>query len=153
MKLVLMGGKKVKGRKRSIAVDTLGNLHEVVAHAANIADCEGGAYLVCRLAERKQGGQYPRLELVLGDSAYGKGGLAAPIEDRLGCALDVSTSDDQPKKFVPQRLRWVVEQVFACLGRNRRLSRDYEYVNDSSEAAVLIASISRMLNRIAPKVE
>jgi putative transposase len=131
----------------------MGNLHEVVSHGANIADCEGGAYLVYRLAERQKAGQYPRLGLVMGDSSYGKGGLPTLVEDRLGCELDISTSDDQPKKFVPKRLRWVVEQVFACLGRNRRLSKDYEYVNDSSETIMLISSIGRMLNRLAPKVE
>ena len=32
------GGKKVKGRKRHILVDTIGNLLGVVVHAANIHD-------------------------------------------------------------------------------------------------------------------
>jgi putative transposase len=145
-----MGGKKIKGRKRAIAVDTMGNLHEVVAHAATIADCEGGAYLVQRLAGRREDGHYPRLEKVMGDSSYGKGGLERVVEDRLGCELDISARNEQSKTFEPKRLRWVVEQVFACLGRNRRLSKDYEYVNDSSETVMLIASISRMLNRLAP---
>ena len=54
---------------------------------------------------------------------------------------------------IPQPVRWVVEQTFGCLGRNRRLSKDYEYENSSSEAMVLIASISRTLNRLAPRVE
>lgn len=40
-------GKKVRGRKRHIVVDTVGNLLAVVVHAANIQDRDG-ARLVCR---------------------------------------------------------------------------------------------------------
>ena len=105
--------------------------------------------LVDRLARR----EYPRLEVVMGDSSYAKGDLERVVEDGLGCRLDIATRDEKTKSFVPQVIRWVVEQTFACLGRNRRLSKDYEYENGSSETVVLIASIGRLLNRIAPKIE
>ena len=42
----LMEEKKIKGRKRQIAVDTQGNLHQVFVHQANIHDSKGGAVLV-----------------------------------------------------------------------------------------------------------
>ena len=55
----------MKGRKRTIAVDSA--IRELW-YAANIADCVGGEMLVDRLARR----EYPRLEVVMGDSSYVK---------------------------------------------------------------------------------
>ena len=52
--------------------------------------------------------------------------------------------------FVLLPKRWVAERTFAWLGRYRRLSKDYERRNDSSEAMVKIASIHLMLQRLAP---
>jgi putative transposase len=46
--------------------------------------------------------------------------------------------------------RWVVERTFAWLGRYRRLSKDYEYHTQHSEARVQLASIHLMLKRLRP---
>ena len=46
-------------------------------------------------------------------------------------------------------LTWLVERSFAWLGRNRRLSQDYEYMVQTSETMIDIAAIRLMLNRIA----
>ena len=35
--------------------------------------------------------------------------------------------------------RWVVERTFAWLGQNRRLSKDYEYLPQTSEILIYIA--------------
>ena len=45
------GGKKIKGRKRHIAVDTLGNLLSVVVHAANIHDTKAGIFVAKKAFE------------------------------------------------------------------------------------------------------
>jgi transposase len=45
-------------------------------------------------------------------------------------------------------LTWVVERTFAWLGRNRRLSKDYEYAVQTSEAMIAVAAIRLMLNRL-----
>ena len=45
---------------------------------------------------------------------------------------------------------WIVERSFAWLGRNRRLSKDYEYRVQTSETMIDLAAIRLMLNRIAP---
>jgi putative transposase len=47
-------------------------------------------------------------------------------------------------------LTWIVERTFAWLGRSRRLSKDYEYRLQTSEAMLGIAAIRLMLNRLAP---
>ncbi len=45
--------------------------------------------------------------------------------------------------------RWVVERTFAWIGRYRRLSKDYEYLTDSSEAMVYLAMTRLMLRRLS----
>jgi len=44
----------------------------------------------------------------------------------------------------------VVERSFAWMGRNRRLSKDYEKTTSSSEATVQLANIALLLRRLAP---
>ena len=67
------GAKKITGRKRHIAVDTMGLLLAVVVTAANVADAVG-ARAVLQATDRST--RFPRLEIVRADSAYGKYGLA-----------------------------------------------------------------------------
>jgi transposase len=45
--------------------------------------------------------------------------------------------------------RWVVERTFAWLGRNRRLSKDYEALPGTEEAWIYLAMIRLMLARMA----
>ena len=56
------GGKKITGRKRHIAVDTLGMLLVVVVHSAGLQDYEGGHFVLHRIRET-----YRRLQVVFGD--------------------------------------------------------------------------------------
>ena len=44
-------------------------------------------------------------------------------------------------------LTWIVERTFAWLGRNRRLSKDYELKVQTSEAFIDLAAIRLMLKR------
>jgi putative transposase len=94
-------------------------------------------------------GRFVRLVKVLADSAYGRGDLWERVRDDLGCALEVVERPAGATGFEVQHLRWIVEQSIACLGRDRRLAKDYEYVTSSSEARVLIAAIGRSLRRLA----
>ena len=125
--------------------DTLGNLHASAVHAADIPDCEGSKQALERIVVRKEEGEYPRLELILADHVFGNGGFPDWVKDQLGCEVDISTKDPNQRRFIPFPLRWVVEQTIGILSRNRRLSKDYEDVNESSEALLYIASINRSL--------
>ena len=60
------GGKKTKGRKRHIVVDTLGLLLAVTVTAANLDDGTHAPAVLEKLAPEK----YPRLEVVFGDTKY-----------------------------------------------------------------------------------
>src|SRR5262245_3738700 len=141
------GGKKVKGRKRHVVVDTLGLLLAVAVTAAHLDD---GTHAPCVLRKLDRA-EYPRLEVVFADSKYHNHTLAgwlhktaAPYRVEV-----VSKAKDEPG-FVPVKVRWVAEQSIACLNRCRRLSKDYEYRTDHSEAWVQIAAIQRMARRLCP---
>jgi putative transposase len=136
-------GKKITGRKRHILVDTLGLLVAVVVHAANIQD-QDGAKEVLRKAHRR----FPRLKLVWADSAYNRNSLPCWAAAACYLALRIVKRAAGAIGFVLLPRRWVVERTFAWLGRNRRLSKDYERSTQVSEVLVHAAMLKLMLNRL-----
>jgi len=137
-------GKKVTGRKRHIAVDTLGLLLVVVVHAADIQDYEGGHFVLHRIKET-----YRRLKVVFADSAYGKCGLPAWAKETCRVVLQTVLRPVNVKGFVVLPKRWIVERTFAWMNRHRRLSKDYERLTENSEAVMYIAMIDLMSSRLA----
>jgi putative transposase len=137
------GGKKVKGRKRHIAVDTLGLLLAVAVTAANVSDGKGACLLLGRMPQQ----QFPRLKGACGDGRYNEKVFVQRM-DRRGLSLEVRTRPPGAKGFVLLKQRWIVERTFAWLGLNRRLSKDYERTVASSEARVRVAAINMMLRRL-----
>lgn len=135
-------GKKVTGRKRHIVVDTLGFLLEVVVHAANIQDRDGAKLVLSKLsADTKR-----CLKKLWADSGY-RGQLVTWVRKNIKAVLDIVQRDPHTKGFAVVPHRWVVERTFAWLGRNRRLSKDYERTIASSEAFIYLASIKLLLAR------
>jgi putative transposase len=136
------GGKKVNGRKRHILVDTMGLLIGVVVSAANLSDRRAASIL---LWDGKFGTD-ERLEHCWVDQGY-RGVRLQRIGEGLGIAIEVVNRAE--KGFVVQPKPWVVERTFAWLGKQRRLSKDYERLPQVSEAQVLWAMIALMLKRLA----
>jgi putative transposase len=138
-------GKKITGRKRHIAVDTLGLIWAVVVHGAYWQDQEGAHFVMQAL--RHLG----RLKVVFGDSAYGREGLPEWVQHTFGWILQTILRPVQARGFVVLPKRWIVERTFAWLARYRRHSRDYEHRTATSEAMILIsmtAAVSRRLTRL-----
>ena len=54
-----------------------------------------------------------------------------------------------PAGFEVIKRRWVVERTFAWISRNRRLSRDYEFLAETTEALVYVRMIRLMVKRLA----
>ncbi len=135
-------GKKVKGRKRHILVDTLGLILAVVVHPANIQDRDGA-----KLVFEKIRGKFPRLSLVWADGGY-SGRLVQWLEQFCHWTLQIVKRCDKATGFHVLPRRWVVERTFGWIGRCRRLSKDYEAHPSASEAMVHIAMIQLMLRRL-----
>ena len=136
--------KKITGRKRHVAVDTLGLLLAVVVHAADWQDQDGAEWVLDKL-----GGQFQRIKVIFGDVAYGRGGLPGWVKDTFGWILQTVLRPVGVQGFVVLPKRWIVERTFAWLARHRRHSKDYEKTTASSEAITYIAMISLMSKRLA----
>lgn len=142
------GGKKIKGRKRHIAVDTLGLLLAVVVTSAAVDDAAAAPQLCAQLQRR----DYPRLQVVWADSKYHNYALYAwkARQRSLPWKLEIVSRPRDAVGFVVIPKRWTAERTFAWLGRSRRLSKDYERRTDSSEAMIRLSSIHLLLKRLAP---
>ena len=134
----------MKGRKRHIVVDTMGLLLAVVVHAADIQDRDGAKLVLSKLQ-----GRFPRLRLIWADSAYA-GQLVDWASAWGGWLIEVVKRARNSHSFEVLPRRWVVERTLGWLGRNRRLSKDYEELTESSEAWVYIAMTHLMLKRLRP---
>lgn len=137
-------GKKITGRKRHLAVDTLGMLLAVVVHSAGIQDQVGAEWVMDQLSER-----FRRLKVIFGDSAYGRSGLPEWVQQTFGWVLQTVLRPVGVKGFVVLPKRWIVERTIAWLARYRRHSKDYEKTEASSEAITYIAMINLMSKRLA----
>jgi putative transposase len=78
------GGKKIKGRKRHLLVDTNGLIMHVLVHEANIQDYRGGKHLLAPLKE-----VFPRLKLIWADSSYKKEGFDEWVKATLGWDVEI----------------------------------------------------------------
>jgi putative transposase len=127
-------------------VDTEGLLLRVVALAADIQDWDGAEdlFLVAKPI-------CPRLELVWADSAYGCNELPEWTEQHCGWRLAIVSRPARACGFVVVSRRWTAERTFGWLLRNRRLSKDYEELAETTEAWVYAAMVRLMLRRLAPQ--
>ena len=137
------GGKKLKGRKRHIAVDVLGLLLTVVVHSAGIQDRAGAKLVVNQLLK-----DFPGIKKIWADGGYTGSKLYNWIFTLFNCVLEIVKRPR--KKFQIVKWRWIVERTFGWLNWHRRLSKDYEYYEASAEAWVKIACINVMLHRLQP---
>ena len=123
-------GKQVKGRKRHLAVDTLGLLLAVV-HSAALQDRTGAKLVLAALAA----GGFPRLQVLWADGNYA-GQLVGWVQRACGWVLAIVKRPAGVRGFQVLPKRWIVERTFAWLGRYRRLSKDYEYLPESAEVMI-----------------
>jgi putative transposase len=134
-------GKKIKGRKRHILVDTIGLLLIVLVHTANIQDRDGA-----KLVLEQVKGTFSRLQLIWADAGY-SGKLIDWTKIVCGWVLEIVKRSDDVKGFKVLPHRWIVERTFGWLGRYRRLSKDYEGLTESSQALIYAAMIHIMIRR------
>jgi putative transposase len=167
------GGKKVKGRKRHLLVDTQGLVLKAKVHSANIQDREG----IKLLLERATSG-LPRLSHLWLDAGYtGQDKGAGWVQNVLGWTAEIVRHSPKPapedvmmrwarewakggmeldprkllppvgpRPFLPRR--WVVERTFSWLVQNRRMSKDYERLPETGEAFIYAAMSRLMVRRL-----
>ena len=169
------GGKKVKGRKRHLLVDTQGLVLEVRVHSAKVVDREG----IKLLLDPSSPDRLPRLSHLWLDAGYtGEGKGADWVQNAVGWTAEIVrhppklvpkevmrrwvmewakegvaidrerfSLPEGPRPFLPKR--WIVERTFSWLSQNRRLSKDYERLPETGEALVYVAMSRLMVRRLA----
>ena len=139
-------GKKVNGRKRHIAVDTMGLLLAVVVTGAGVQDRDGARPLLEKLAASCR-----RIQLVWADGGYA-GKLVLWAKETLHLALTVVKRSDDTKGFTVLLRRWVVERTLAWIARHRRCVRDCGHLPAHHEAMVRWTMIRITSKRLAKRV-
>ena len=138
-------GKKIKGRKRHLLVDTLGLVLGVRVTPASIPEREGAQGLLGRVLV-----WFTWLRIMWVDGGYSGPEFAAWVRTiRSKLKVEVVKRSDDVKGFKVLPWRWVVERTFGWLMRHRRLVRDYEHCESSAESWVYIAMIRIQLRRLA----
>jgi putative transposase len=152
------GGKKIKGRKRHLLVDTQGTLLKGKVHPADIHDRSGAELLLSGLQHL-----FPAIELMWADTAYR--GLKDWLQRALGWRLSIpqhwwtggvwtrigSEPPARPSGFQVLARRWVIERTLAWLTTNRRLAKDYERLVETSEMLLYLAMSRILLRRLTRK--
>jgi putative transposase len=139
------GGKKVKGRKRHVVVDTLGLLLALLITGAGLDDGVAAPTLLQQIDPN----DFPRLETIFADHKYHNHVLQAWMaEHRPAWRIEVKTRPEGSKGFTPLEKRWVVERTNAWHGRSRRNSKDDERKAESSAAMIYVRNIHLMLRRL-----
>jgi transposase len=133
--------KKVNGRKRHIAVDSMGLLLAVVITAASVQDRDAARPLLWNLHRTSR-----RIRLIWADSVYN--GKLNAWAAAMKMTLQV-VARRQPHAFEVLPRRWVVERTFAWISKHRRTVRDYETLPASHEAMIMWAMIALMARRLA----
>ena len=117
------GGKKIKGRKRHLLVDTLGLFLAVLMTSAGLDDGVAAPLLLGPVTPDA----FPRLVTIFADQKYHNHALDAWIvTHRTGWRIEVKARPEGIKGFTPLEKRWVIERTNAWNGRYRRNSKDLD---------------------------
>ncbi|GBQ94622.1 hypothetical protein GLI01_26780 [Gluconacetobacter liquefaciens] len=135
-------GKKIKGRKRHIATDTLNHVVAAVVHPVDVQDCDGAPLEAARIRSL-----FPWLRHLIGDGGYAGEKLRAALAELGRWMIEIVKRSDRAEGFAVLAKRWIAERSFAWLGRCRRLTRDVEATISSSHAWLMIAHIRRVLQK------
>jgi putative transposase len=118
-------GKKIKGKKRHILVDTIGLLFHALVHPADVQDRDGGVLVL-----RTMFGKFPFLQKLFADGGYQDPQFRDAQKKSLPFVdTELVKRSDAAKGFEVLPRRWVVERTFSWLGRCRRLAKDFENLN------------------------
>ena len=167
------GGKKVKGRKRHLLVDTEGFVLKAKVHSAKVMDTQGIKKLL-----KEADKAFPRFAHLWLDAGYrGEDKGKDWVEKVLGWSVEMvqrprgAASKETLMKWAGQWLhegvkvdwekllpprgfqalprRWVVERTFSWIDQNRRMSKDYERLAETSEAFIYVAMSRLMVRRLS----
>ena len=138
-------GKKVKGRKRHIAVDTLGLPIDCQVTPANVQDRDALAPVLAAVHRKS-----PWVTMSFVDGGYrGDEAQRAAYEAGHISITVVKRTEMTVRGFIVLPKRWVAERTLGWINRARRLSKDFEATIESSLAWLLTALAFLIMRRLA----
>jgi putative transposase len=138
------GGKKIKGIKRHIFVDILGLIITCLVTPANESDSKSANTMF-----NKVNNNLPRMKKIWADGGY-RGCFIEVVMHLYKWTVEIVLPvRHKGPGFHVRPWCWIVERTFSWLYKNRRLSKDYECLNASSEALIYIAMVRLMVRRLA----
>jgi putative transposase len=140
-------GKKVKGRKRFLTVDTLGLVLRVLVSAASVDERSGGKLVLQKV--KQMGNLVSRLNIIWVDGGYDGNPFMQWVMNFCRWIVRVVLRPHERKGFVLLPKRWVVERTLGWLTGCRRLNKDYERLPETSETFIYLAMIRLMVRRLA----
>jgi transposase len=133
-------GKKINGRKRQAMSDTDGRALVLRLQPASVQDRDGAVPLL-----KESRASFHFIELAFADSGYN----AERVKQATDIRVEIVSKPAEQVGFAVHRRRWVIERLFAWLGRNRRLAKDFEATVASATAFLYAASVMLLTRRLA----
>lgn len=133
--------KKIVGRKRSIATDTLGLLLAVIVIAASVTENTAGIQVLDQVKAL-----HPTITKTWVDAGFKSQFVEHAAE--IGIDAEVVPRNAEVRGFHVVKRRWVVERTIGWIMLHRRLVRDFETLPASSEAMIHVAMIDNVSKRI-----
>jgi putative transposase len=131
-------GKKIKGIKRHMIVDTQGHILAIQIQSASVQDRDGATEVVEKMYD-----SWKKIKKLYADGGY-RGKLIPAVKEKFNIEMEIVKTKDLPTfKVLPKR--WIIERTFAWLETNRRIAKNFERLSISSVSVALIAAIRRML--------
>lgn len=138
-------GKKIKGRKRHIAVDVEGVPLAILIQTADVQDRDGAPDVILAMLKKA-----PTVTRLWADGGYQGPKLAGKLlELGMDGLLKIVEKPKDVRGFTVLYRRWVVERTFAWMSRCRRLAKDFERTLSSSLAWAILAACRFLMRRVA----
>ncbi len=123
--------------------DTMGLIWGLKVHEANISEQAGAKLVLEPLADKLF-----LLVKILADGGYQGQKIIDWVLEKCNWIFEVVKRSELHKfKVIPKR--WIVERTFGWIGRYRRMSKDYEFLTETSENMTMLCMIRLMLKRLA----
>lgn len=143
------GGKKIKGIKKSITVDTTGfppDANFIQIDTANTSErklCKSGF----EEALKTNTVLITNIEKNICDGGYDGKGFLEQVKKEFDLEIEITQRTDIANGIV-SKIRWISERSFAWLDKCRRLSKNYESTFRSTKSMIVIAFIRLLCRRL-----
>lgn len=127
--------------------DTQGNFLDAFVVPADVDERSCALALLVGIRKTSWGSG---LQTIFADEGFAGEEFEDTVRVMLRQKLEIVRRSPEQEGFAVLPKRWLIEQVFGCQGRYRRLSRDYEGNTRISRATLQGANIHRWLRRLKP---